>query len=244
MYAAGWSVVPHAVTHVGFNGTGNATLPNSIAQAQTPVGAGALTLNGSVGTAAFDAPRHVCVRSASDQGRIITITGLDATGGALSEDLYTWTGSTPVPTLNLFSKVNSVSIDAAATGAITIGQSLSILEMTAQIVGPRSYVIANGMPRGAYDWIYPSGEFNTSSTALMSSLGMRSARIVGGQGQSPQMGDFRKYELPGYGGGGSSMTAATMLACVDNAIAEGRNLVIYLHELIQAGSPTSTDTCE
>ena len=40
--------------------------------------------------------------------------------------------------------------------------------------------------------------------ALMASLGMRSARVVNGQGQSPQMGDFRKYELPGYGGGGAA----------------------------------------
>jgi len=242
MYAAGWAMVSHATNHVGFNGTGDATLPNSIAQAQTPAGAGALTLNGSVGTATFDAPRHVCVRAASDQGRMVTIVGLDAAGGALSEDVYTWTGGNPVPTLNLFSKVTSVSIDAAATGTITVGQSRSVAEMTSQITTPRDWLIANGMPNGAYDWIYPNGEFNTSSTALMSTLGMRSARVVNGQGQSPQMGDFRKYELPGYGGGGAALTGAAMLVYVDAAIAEGRNTGIYLHEIIQTGSPTSTQT--
>ena len=47
---------------------------------------------------------------------------------------------------------------------------------------------------------------------------------------------------PGYGGGGAALTGAAMLVYVDAAIAEGRNTGIYLHEIIQTGSPTSTQT--
>ena len=44
------------------------------------------------------------------------------------------------------------------------------------------------------------------------------------------------------GGGGAALTGSAMLVYVDAAIAEGRNTGIYLHEIIQTGSPTSTQT--
>lgn len=239
MYAAGWGVCAHANTHTGFNSSST----TSICTAQTPASAGAaMTLDGSIGSAAFDAPRHVVVRASADQGLGLTVVGLDASGALITETINSWTASYPVPSDSLFSRVTSITVDGAAAGAVTVGTSLSEAEMTTQITTPRDFLIANGMPRGAHDWIYPQGERNKTSDALMVSLGMRSARVVGGQNQAPQVGDFRRYELCGFGGGGASLTAAAMLVFVDNAINEGRNTCVYLHELIQSGAPASTQT--
>lgn len=244
MYAAGWGMCPHGKDHIGMNGTGHATKENDICVSQAVTGAGALTHAGAtLGTGVFDAPCHVVVR-ANVQGAGVTIVGLNAVGGPLTEIVNTLNSGT-LPTAALFSKVDSVTIDNTPTvGApmtIRVGRSQSVSEMSDQIVTSRDYLINNGMPRGALDYIYPNGEFNTSSTALMSSLGMRSARIVGGQNQAPQVGDFRRYELQGYGGGGAALTGAVMLAKLDEAIAEGRNFTLYLHEIIQ-GIITSTGT--
>lgn len=232
MYAAGWGICPHGNTHIGMNGTSHPTKTNDICLVQTPGTVGPLTLNGSLGSGAFDAPCHVVVRASSQQGAGITIVGLDVNNAPLTEVINT-TISIPVPAPSLFSKVNSITIDMVPTGTITIGRSQSVQEMSDQITISHNLLKNNGMVRGAYDYIYPNGEFNNSSTALMASLGMRSARIVQGQNQAPQVGDFRKYEMQGYGGGGAALTGAAMLAKVDEAIGEGRNITIYLHEIIQ-----------
>lgn len=237
-YAMGWHICGHTPNHSAFNSHSI----NAIATAQTPAAAGSLVLNGSVGSAAFDAPRHVVVRAASDQGRKLTITGLDANGQALVEVLYTWTGSYQVPSQNLFSQVTSITIDAAATGTITVGQSRSRAQMASDLTTVRDWLINNGMPRGANDFVYPQGEFNTTSTELLGQLGFRSARIVNGAMQSPQAGDIRKYELAGYGGGGAALDATAMSAYRLRAIRQGQNCGVYLHELIQSGTPTGTQT--
>lgn len=237
MYAAGWHICGHTPSHTAFNSYST----NGIALAQTPGAAGNLTLNGATGAAAFDAPRHVVVRCV-DQGRKLTITGLDGIGNAVVEDLYTVNGNVPRETQSLFTRVTQIAIDAAATGNITVGQSLSSAEMSAALTTVRDLLIANAMPRGANDFVYPQGEFNSTSQALLASLGFRSARIVGGQLQSPQAGVYQKFELPGAGGGGAALDATALNALRDRAIRQGRNTIIYLHEPIQTGVPTSTQT--
>lgn len=236
MYQAGWDLVAHAIVHTGFNSSSI----NSIAQSQTPGGAGNLTLNGSIGSNAFDAPRHVVIR-APDQGRQFTVTGT-LNGVAVVEAVRAWAGSLAVPTRSLFDRVTQIATDGASTGAMTVGTSLSSDEMSAQITGARDTLKARGYLRSYREWVYPSGEFNVTSEALMSSLGMRTARVVNGQHQSPQMGDFRRYELSGEGGGGAAIDSTALIAFMTSAIDEGRNATIYLHELIQSGSPTSTQT--
>ena len=237
-YAMGWHICGHTQSHAAFNSHSI----NAIALAQTPGAAGNLALSGSVGSAAFDVPRHVVVRAASDQGRKLTITGLDAAGAPLVEDLYTWTGSYPVPSQALFSQVTQIAIDGAATGSITVGQSRSEAQMSSDLTTVRDWLIANGMPRGANCFVYPQGEFNATSQALLASLGFRTARIVNGALQSPQAGDYRRFELPGFGGGGAALDATAMSALRSRAIRQGQNTGIYLHELIQSGAPTSTQT--
>lgn len=94
---------------------------NNIATAQTPGSAGALTLNGSAvvnGIAVLDTARRVLITT-SDTTHTFTITGLSPTGTALSESFLVAGGSTY--SMLDYSKVTSITINAAATGAVTVG---------------------------------------------------------------------------------------------------------------------------
>lgn len=99
--------------------------PDGICQSQTPGGAGALTLNGALvsgGVALLgDYQRRVRLTAAADEtGHTFTVTGTDDFGRTISEDLAGPAIGTVDTTLN-FKTVTSVTIDAAATGAVTVG---------------------------------------------------------------------------------------------------------------------------
>lgn len=94
---------------------------NNIATAQTPAGAGALTLNGALvanGVAILDALRRVLITT-SDTTHTFTITGLSPTGTLLSESFLIAGGST-YSVLD-YARVTSITISGAATGAVTVG---------------------------------------------------------------------------------------------------------------------------
>lgn len=222
---AGHDMCSHTPSHVAFNSF-NTT---AIAASQAVAGAGNLTLNGSVGAAAFDQPRHVVFKTTGgDQGVKATVTGW-LKGVQVIEDLYLWTSFT-VPTTNMFDKVDQIAIDQAMAGNVSVGQSCSESEMSAAITGPTQTMLSNGVPPDAVKlmFVYPQGEFNATSTRLLKQLGYRCARIVGGRRQCPQAGDFRPFELPGYGG--ASADSATLDAYRDIAIREGDTTIVYGHD--------------
>lgn len=232
MYAAGWAVVGHTQAHTAFNSY-NLT---SIATSQTPLAAGNLTLDGTVGTATFDAPRCLVIK-ANDQGLKLTITGTGEDGVTpVVETFYTWSGAYWTATQNVFTKVTQIAVDQAASGAITVGQSNSYAETVTAISGSRDYLLNNGMPRGAYDFVLPQGEFNPLVLRALAATGMRSARVVSGQMQTPVAGDFRKYQLPGFGGGGAGLTNTVLSGYRTDAINAGSNILIYMHDIVTTAS--------
>lgn len=97
---------------------------NNICQSQTPGAAGALTLNGSAvsgGIATLDIARRVLITPAANEtGHNFVITGQDRNGNVISETLA-GTNATAFPSLLDYLKVTSVTISAAATGALTVG---------------------------------------------------------------------------------------------------------------------------
>lgn len=100
---------------------------NNIAQSQTPGAAGALTLNGSTvvgGVAILDTPRRVLLTFAADEtGHNFVITGnqkVDGTGNTISETIAGTAPGTAQSVLD-YGGVTSVTISAAATGAIKVG---------------------------------------------------------------------------------------------------------------------------
>lgn len=106
---------------------------NNIATTQTPAGAGVLTLTAGTGTTAgtvggnaviiLDVARAVRVTSAgNDSAHTFLVAGYDIWGQFQSE-LITGPNATTVTGKKTFLKIISVTISAAATGAITIGTS-------------------------------------------------------------------------------------------------------------------------
>lgn len=98
-----------------------AAVANNIATSQTPAGAGALTLNGSLvtgGVAVLDNPRRVLITTA-DTTHTFTITGTTPTGTLLTESFLVAGGST-YSSLD-YKTVTSITISGAATGAVTVG---------------------------------------------------------------------------------------------------------------------------
>jgi hypothetical protein len=96
---------------------------NNIALSQTPGAAGPLTLNGSLvvgGVAILDTPRRILATTA-DSTHTLTVVGLSPTGTALTEVLVL-NGTSVQSTLD-YAKVTSITINAAATAAITVGTS-------------------------------------------------------------------------------------------------------------------------
>jgi hypothetical protein len=94
---------------------------NNIALSQTPGAAGALTLNGSLvvaGVAILDNPRRVLITTA-DTTHTFTVTGATPTGSVISEVLGPIT--TSAFTTQDFKTVTSVTINGAATAAVTVG---------------------------------------------------------------------------------------------------------------------------
>jgi hypothetical protein len=94
---------------------------NNIALSQTPGAAGALTLNGSLvvgGVAILDNPRRVLITTA-DTTHTFTVTGATPTGSVISEVVGPIT--TSAYTTQDFKTVTSVTINAAATAAVTVG---------------------------------------------------------------------------------------------------------------------------
>lgn len=101
-----------------------ALVANGVCLSQTPVGAGALLLNGSLVTMAvgtFDVARRVAVASAGNDASVIfTIIGTSRDGNAQIDTVTGLNASSDYTALD-FLTVTGVTSSAATLGAITVG---------------------------------------------------------------------------------------------------------------------------
>jgi hypothetical protein len=98
-----------------------AAAANNIALSQTPAGAGALILNGSLvtgGVATLDNPRRILITTA-DTTHTFTVTGLTPARTTITEAFVVAGGAT-FSQLD-YAKVTSITISGAATAAVTVG---------------------------------------------------------------------------------------------------------------------------
>jgi hypothetical protein len=99
---------------------------NAICLSQTPAGAGALTLNGALvsgGVAVLDTARRVLITCAGNEStKTFTLTGTSYNGKVQSETLA-GPNATTVQSVLDYKTVTSITISAAAAGAITVGTS-------------------------------------------------------------------------------------------------------------------------
>lgn len=97
----------------------------AVCAAQAVAGAGGLTINGasaSGGVATFDYARCVNVDSSNiaNTTQIVTVTGTDYWGQAQTEEIA-MDGTNAVAGKKAFKTITAVSVDAAITGTMTIG---------------------------------------------------------------------------------------------------------------------------
>lgn len=106
------------------NKTLAAASANNICLSQTPGGAGALTLNGAAvvnGVAVLDSQRQVQITAAANEtGHNFVVTGTDERGIVISETVA-GPNATTAATVQNYKTVTSITISAAATGALTVG---------------------------------------------------------------------------------------------------------------------------
>ena len=117
-------------------GTAATADPDGVCQSQSGA-AGALTLNGALvsgGVATFDVPRNVVVDSGGADTATLTITGTDAYGNAIVEEI-TLNGLTAVPGKKAFKTVTSVVSDATISNGAFVG--------TGDILGLPIYLHSN-----------------------------------------------------------------------------------------------------
>lgn len=163
---------------------------NNIATSQTPSGAGALTLNGTLvtgGVAVLDSPRRILITT-TDTTHTFTITGLSPTGTLLTESFLVAGGST-YSQLD-YAKVTSITISGAATGAVTVGTNgiastpwvrldeWANTQVTIQcdVTGTVNYTVQSTMddPNSAFSPVIPSAVtwVNTNDTTAVNATGV------------------------------------------------------------------------
>ena len=98
-----------------------AAADNNIAASQSP-GAGAILLNGSIGTGNLDAARRILFTSgADDSGITFTVTGKNRNGATLKETITG--GNLTASTTQDFLSVSSVTHTGSVAGTLKIGTS-------------------------------------------------------------------------------------------------------------------------
>ena len=101
---------------------------NNICLSQTPAAAGAMTLNGALvvaGVAVMDSPRRVLITPAgSESAKTFTVTGTGANGNTVSEVIAGVNNPATAQSVLDYKTVTSITISAAAAGAITVGTSV------------------------------------------------------------------------------------------------------------------------
>ena len=93
---------------------------DGVAASQTPAGAGALTLNGALGTT-LDYARILLITTVADEsGKTLVFVGTDADGNVITEAV-TGPNNTTAVTTKYYKTITSITASGAFTGNVTVG---------------------------------------------------------------------------------------------------------------------------
>jgi hypothetical protein len=226
LYTAGWDIANHTKDHVAMTEAAK----TAICASQTPVGAGALTIDGTLavgGEVDLGAtPRHIAFVCTGNESAVwIEVTG-ELYGVAKSEVVI---GSNGVSfaTDGLFDLVTGVTVSAATAGAISVGTARTEAEALAAIDSCHDYLVTNSMPRAADHFCYPRGLSTPSSDRAIATADVLTARCTRPANMPALFGVPSIINMPGR----QKRSVAEMKAYVDLAIATGTTAHIYLHKL-------------
>ena len=172
---------------------------NNICLSQTPAAAGALTLNGALvvsGVAVMDNSRRVLITAAGNESaKTFTVTGIGANGNTVSETI-TGPNATTAQSVLDYKTVTSITISAAAAGAITVGTSgvggskwvvfdafaPSMISIQCNVTGTINYTVQTTL-NDPYDPITPVAPasvvwVNSSDTAVVSATATQQSNFM------------------------------------------------------------------
>jgi len=128
---------------------------DGVCAAQTATGAGSLTLNGALvssSIAYMTSPRKILIYAAgNNSAKTFSVTGTDENGASQTEDI-TGPNATTVYSTYAYSTITAITIDAASTGNVEVGQ-----------VGDR---IGIEIDDDTIHWTYISNTLSTTTTLV------------------------------------------------------------------------------
>ena len=235
-------IASHSHTHIAVNGRVTPTSmygasADALAVSQS-VAAGSVTLNGSVGVAAFDRPRHVTISCSGSNPSIYWDIAGKYRGADVTERIWAYsTDVYPRPTKSVFDKITSITCNLnarSALGTVRFGTSMSYDEIYYDI--ERSFIELES--RGLSDpldrhFCAPYGMTNETLFRVLRDLGVKTCRAtklhLTAFGQS-----FDAYTIP------SSQWDSTHYPSkpqqLDWVLKGGASFVVYTHEVLDSGA--------
>ena len=232
----------HSHKHIAVNGRTTAAemygaSSDAIAQLQL-IAAGAVTLNGSVGAAAFDRPRHVTISCSGANAAIYWDVVGEYRGEAVSERVYSYTtDASPRPTRSIFDKITSITCSLngrSALGSVRFGTSMSYDEIFYDVeqsfLELESRGISSPLDR---HFCAPYGMTNDTLFQVLQDLSVKTCRATKQHltafGQSC---DF--YTIPSAQWDSTNYTNKPEQ--LQRVIDGGASFVVYTHEVLDSGA--------
>lgn len=253
MYAAGWDFVNHTYSHISVNqGYGVSNFANTgtidqIAAAQTVTAGNNWTLNGTIGSGAFDQPRHLIATSvANDNFLRIQITGIDLNFLPKVEQTVAKFDTGYVVGQTLWRQITEIKAIDSMAGAIKFGVSLSYTEMYNDIKRNQDFLRSVGMLRGLDIYIAPYGEINPTLQKVLADLGITKMRTITAFTDQPFLVPHPLSISSGGGGSISNGGSASLIAHMDLVKNTWSSSTCFLHEIVDDtnASPNSTQARE
>lgn len=240
--ARGALIGSHSYSHTYVNGgaVGNVwgSSIDGIATSKA-LAAGVQALDGTIGAAEFDRPRHLTFYTSSNNfGVYADIVGeLDG----VEQTERRWFGKSetenPLPSEKIYSRVTSITVVAngrTPAGTVQIGTSCSYDEIYGDILRGFEHLEANGLSdRAARHYCAPRGQWNNTLTQALMDLDVKTCRLTM---QSPvsYSEQYDSMRLPAVLF--NETQKERVMWAVQNALACGLSLNIYTHDIYESGA--------
>ena len=230
-------IANHSYSHTYANGGPTGSIWGStvtgICAAQV-VAVGALALNGSIGTALFDKPRHLTfVTTSANNGVQVDIVG-ELDGVSRSETIYLGEANGyPYPSSLVYDKVTSLTVStpspAVAAGNITVGTSCSYDELYNDIKRGFEYLESRGFAStDQRHYCCPQGLWNNTLMQALEDLNVRTCRLTDITPFELSL-EHDAYKLPACAV--EEALATNVQAYCELATLSGSSVNIYLHQI-------------
>lgn len=227
-------IASHSHSHLYVNGGsvgavyGSTTDGIALSQA---VAAGVLLLNGAIGSAAFDKPRHITlVCTGAKVGFSVDVVG-ELNGISVTETMWmTTTNTYPHPSENVFDKITSLTVNLnglAASGTVKFGTSCSYDETYYDIKRSFDELESRGLIEERH-YCAPQGQWNGTLLRVLTDLGVKTCRLTD-QVPVTLSAPTDMLTLPAMQWEASSYANAA--GQVTYAVNGGQSLIIYTHEV-------------